>query len=128
MTIWRGNQSQTFVIRENSMSYNWLESYEQRDMLQYLNEIESITLQGIGHSEQYELSSLVHDKIVSALYADVRDNSYIGWELFQDWVGDSTYELKIHMEDGSTEVLYIGEVTRNTYEWIKNYLLEAEGV
>ena len=127
VTIWRDNQSQTFVIRGNSTSYNWLESYEQRDMLQYLNNIESITLEGKELEQTMQIGQLYYDKIVYGLYADARKEGYLRWELFAQKEWDPIYELHIKLEDGSTEVLYIGEYAPETYHWIKNWMLGHEG-
>ena len=116
-TIQSGDKTVHLQIREKSLSYDWLQSYENTDMANYLKEITSITLDGEAIDEAH------YEEIVKALYADAWEHSYSGWSVFKEINQDAAHTLRISMRgDVSLEILPIGEYTYNTYQWIKDYL------
>lgn len=107
------------ALREDSLAYKWLQSYEKTEMLHYLREITAITL-------DKELINQAHyEELVTALYEDARQNG-VGWLIFEDRKWDAAYHLVITTKDENQEILPIGEYAGNTYEWIKDYLYGME--
>ncbi len=121
VTISRGNEAVQLRIRETSRAFDWLQDYEKRKMNEHLKKITSISLDGKLIDEAH------YEELVQALYADAWEYTYEGWEIFETMKYDSPYTVQLHTDDLTPdEVLYIGEFTRNTYEWIKDYLYSVE--
>lgn len=117
VTIWSGGSSVHLQIRDNSTAYDWLQAYEKQEMLNYVKQITSITLDKELIDESH------YEELVSALYADAWEYSYDGWEIFERMQYDAVYTLRIKTDFYTPEEeLPIGQFTRNTYEWIKDYL------
>ena len=126
VAIYSGTEFVVISIRENSMSCNWLERHEKSDMLAYLKNIKSMALRGKEMEQTVQISQAYYDKLVYGMYADVQEDSYLNWALFKQTQWDPIYELHIEMEDGSSEVLYVGEYAQETYYWVKQIVLSLE--
>ena len=121
VTVYRGEKAVDLRLRVNSCSYSWMQTYEKKDRKSYLEAVTAITLDGVAIGNEH------YEAIVEALYADAMEHSYVGWGVFAE-EQDAPHVLRIRTAfTGEEEELYIAEYLYNTYEWIKEYLLEQGG-
>lgn len=121
ITIQAGDKTVFLQIYDDSLAYGWLQSYEKRDMQDYLKKITAITL------DKEKIDPSQYEALVSALYADAKEHYHDGWDVFEQLSWDASFHLVVRFEeDAPEEIIPIGEYARNTYDWIKSYLYETE--
>ena len=119
VTIWRGKEQVRLTIREQSQTYEQLKAYDYNDVLAYRDGIKTITLnEKVIDEERY-------GDLVMALYEDAKDHYIEGWDIFLNPINDGAFVLMVNEGLAGEEKLHIGDYTRNTYEWVKDYLYET---
>ncbi len=122
VTIWRGEESVNLQLRQFCESLNWLKEYEQKALRSYLNAVTAITI------NEEQISREHYEALLEAIYEDCREFS-LSWEELSKYRDEEAFVIGIETDGNSPEeVFWIQEFMGNTYEWIKEYKSNPQGV